>query len=49
VGGTSAALPWDNEGLEHEEEAVLHVCVDVALAPANCVEDRSADVAAPLD
>lgn len=47
MGGTSAALAWDNDGLEHEEEAVLHVCVDVA--PANCVEDRSANVAAPLD
>lgn len=47
AGGTSAALPCNNDGLKHEEEAVLHVCVDVA--PANCVEDRLADVAAPLD
>lgn len=46
MGGASAVVPKEDDGFEHEE-AVL--CVDVALAPATCVEDRSADVAALLE
>ena len=43
MGGASAVVPQEDDGFE----AVL--CVDVALAPATCVEDKSTDVAALLE
>ena len=46
VGGALLVVPKVDDGFEHKE-AVL--CVDVALALATCVEDKSADVAALLE
>ena len=46
MGGALVVVPKVDDGFEHKE-AVL--CVDVALALATCVEDKSADVAALLE